>query len=64
MVATGALLLRFGGHHELVYELSWSEDGSHLTTASSDGTAKLWHVAGATVGAHAGETLPLPVTST
>jgi WD40 repeat protein len=36
-----------------VYDLSWAPDGSCLTTASSDSTAKLWDVAGATAGPHA-----------
>ena len=36
-----------------MYDLSWAPDGSCLTTASSDSTAKLWDVAGATAGPHA-----------
>nr|XP_032815466.1 jouberin isoform X1 [Petromyzon marinus] len=45
-VPSGQLLMELPGHLGLVYDLSWSHDSSHLLSASSDGTARLWNVEG------------------
>jgi WD40 repeat protein len=37
------LVLIFSGHHDIVYDLSWSTDGTMILTASADGTAKVWN---------------------
>jgi WD40 repeat protein len=41
---TGALVFTFAGHHDLIYDLSWSSDSRFLTSASSDNSAKVWEV--------------------
>jgi WD40 repeat protein len=42
-VITGECIIAYSGHHDLIYEINWTLDDSQLLTASSDGTAKLWH---------------------
>jgi jouberin len=34
------LILR--GHHDLIHDISWSQDDNYLVTASADGSAKAW----------------------
>ena len=41
---TGALLLSFLGHYEIVYDLSWSVTDDFLLSASSDLTVLVWNV--------------------
>jgi len=44
--ATGALLRELGTHLDRVYGIAWARDDSFLATASSDFTAKVWHLVG------------------
>ena len=37
-----SLLSAFPGHHDLIYDLCWSQNDGEILTASSDGTAKVW----------------------
>lgn len=46
------LVKTYSGHHDLVYELNWSEDDSDIITASSDGTAKIWQFSPQEKGSH------------
>lgn len=41
---TGNHIFTFPGHHDIVYDLSWSQDETEIVSASSDGTAKVWNV--------------------
>eukprot|EP01137_Pigoraptor_chileana_P003156 Opistho-2@42951 len=56
--ATGRPIIAFNGHRDLVYDLCWSPNDSHLLSASSDGTARVWDVASLAPAAKA--TLPHP----
>ncbi len=42
----GGTLLTLIGHGDSVYSVAWSPDGSKITTASRDGTARVWYVVG------------------
>ena len=41
-VTTGHELGSLQGHHDLVYDICWSKDGTMLASASSDLSAKIW----------------------
>ncbi|XP_064605140.1 jouberin-like [Liolophura sinensis] len=41
-IPSGELLARLSGHFGIIYDLCWSNMDSHLLSASSDGTARLW----------------------
>mmetsp|Transcript_29292 Transcript_29292/g.73480 ORF Transcript_29292/g.73480 Transcript_29292/m.73480 type:complete len:740 (-) Transcript_29292:13-2232(-) len=43
-IITGTLMTTMTGHHEMIYDISWSPDDSLIVTASSDYTAKVWDV--------------------
>ncbi|XP_041358926.1 jouberin-like [Gigantopelta aegis] len=34
----------FSGHFGIIYDLSWSKNNTHLLSAASDGTARMWNV--------------------
>lgn len=36
--------MRFTGHKNFVYSLSWSQDDRYLLSVSSDQTARFWDV--------------------
>lgn len=38
---TGELLMRLRGHHDLIHELTWSQDDNLLVSASGDGSVKI-----------------------
>nr|XP_054754386.1 jouberin-like [Lytechinus pictus] len=35
---------QFPGHYGLIYDIRWSPSGNDILTASSDGTARIWHI--------------------
>ena len=39
---SGGMKHEFSGHHDLIYDLQWSECGRFLVSSSKDGTAKVW----------------------
>ncbi|XP_053394001.1 jouberin-like isoform X2 [Mercenaria mercenaria] len=41
-IPSGTLKGKFLGHFGIVYDLSWSKMDTHLLSASSDGTARVW----------------------
>eukprot|EP00191_Tetraselmis_sp_GSL018_P008681 CAMPEP_0177599952 /NCGR_PEP_ID=MMETSP0419_2-20121207/13317_1 /TAXON_ID=582737 /ORGANISM="Tetraselmis sp., Strain GSL018" /LENGTH=1591 /DNA_ID=CAMNT_0019092819 /DNA_START=347 /DNA_END=5122 /DNA_ORIENTATION=+ len=43
-VLTDTKMISHTGHHDMIYDLSWSADDSSILTASSDFTAKIWDV--------------------
>ncbi|XP_071499976.1 jouberin-like [Diadema antillarum] len=43
-IPSGRLKGQFPGHYGLMYDISWNPTGSAILTASSDGTAKIWHI--------------------
>ena len=45
-VATGHELGSLQGHHDLIYSICWSKDGTMLASASSDLSAKIWSTEG------------------
>ena len=42
---TGELIMKLKGHHDIIHELSWSQDDNLLISASGDGSVKIWNVA-------------------
>ena len=43
-VATGAVLISFGGHKMMLTDVSFSPDGRSVLSASCDGSARIWDV--------------------
>ncbi|XP_060597345.1 jouberin-like isoform X2 [Ruditapes philippinarum] len=43
-IPSGTLKGKFLGHFGIVYDLSWSKLDTHLLSASSDGTARVWDI--------------------
>ncbi|XP_060065201.1 jouberin-like [Ylistrum balloti] len=43
-IPSGQLLGKFRGHFGIVYDLSWSKKDTHLCSASSDGTVRVWNL--------------------
>ncbi|XP_025109171.1 jouberin-like isoform X1 [Pomacea canaliculata] len=43
-IPSGKQRMELKGHFSLVYELSWSKKDTHLASASSDGTVRIWNV--------------------
>ncbi|WAR23286.1 AHI1-like protein [Mya arenaria] len=43
-IPSGTLKGKFIGHFGIVYDMSWSKTDTHLLSASSDGTARIWSV--------------------
>jgi WD40 repeat protein len=43
-LADGTLIAQLEGHSEVVYSLSYSDDGKFLISGSQDGTIKVWSV--------------------
>lgn len=41
-VEVGQLKVILRGHHDLIHDISWSQDDNYLVTASADGSAKVW----------------------
>ena len=41
-VEIGQLKVILRGHHDLIHDISWSQDDNYLVTASADGSAKAW----------------------
>ena len=41
-VETGKIIVVLRGHHDLVHDMSWSQDDNFLVSASADGSAKCW----------------------
>jgi WD40 repeat protein len=41
---TGELMMKLKGHHDLIHEIAWSKYDNILTTASADGSVKMWNV--------------------
>jgi WD40 repeat protein len=55
---TGEALLTLTGHDDLVNQIAWSPEGSHIVSTSYDGTTKIWDVSTALeTGAAIGEEL-------
>lgn len=42
--STGELMMKLKGHHDLIHEMAWSRHDNLLTTASADGSVKVWNV--------------------
>ncbi|KAI8483615.1 Jouberin [Branchiostoma belcheri] len=57
-IPDGSLKGTFLGHHNIVYDLSWSPDNNRLFSASSDGTARVWNAD--TLATSAEKVLPHP----
>ncbi|XP_078609318.1 jouberin-like isoform X9 [Branchiostoma floridae x Branchiostoma japonicum] len=57
-IPEGSLKGQFLGHHNIVYDLSWSPDNNQLFSASSDGTARVWNAD--TMATSAEKVLPHP----
>jgi jouberin len=41
-VENGQMKVILRGHHDLVHDMSWSQDDNYLVSASADGSAKVW----------------------
>lgn len=41
-VELGAIKIVLRGHHDLIHDLSWSDDDNYLVSASADGSCKVW----------------------
>lgn len=41
-VEMGSIKIVLRGHHDLIHDLSWSQDDNYLVSASADGSAKVW----------------------
>lgn len=41
-VEIGEVKIVLRGHHDMIHDLSWSEDDNYLVSASADGSAKVW----------------------
>eukprot|EP00003_Mantamonas_plastica_P020636 TRINITY_DN3323_c1_g1_i1.p1 TRINITY_DN3323_c1_g1~~TRINITY_DN3323_c1_g1_i1.p1 ORF type:complete len:1401 (-),score=415.80 TRINITY_DN3323_c1_g1_i1:1330-5343(-) len=58
-VISGRIMRRYNGHHDLVYELTWSDDDRFLASASSDNTVMVWSVAQSNEEANRGRSASL-----
>ncbi|XP_030836155.1 jouberin isoform X2 [Strongylocentrotus purpuratus] len=43
-IPSGREKCQFPGHYGLIYDIRWSPSGNDILTASSDGTARIWHI--------------------
>ena len=41
-VELGVIKIVLRGHHDLIHDLSWSDDDNYLVSASADGSCKVW----------------------
>jgi jouberin len=41
-VEMGTVKIVLRGHHDLIHDLSWSQDDKFLVSASADGSVKVW----------------------
>jgi WD40 repeat protein len=40
--STGRDALVYRGHSNLIFKVAWSPDGTHIASASDDGTVQVW----------------------
>lgn len=43
-VEVGKVKIILRGHHDLIHDMSWSQDDNYLVSASADGGVKLWNL--------------------